>query len=108
MSINAYKLAFTEWYEATTGRSDDYVFSDLKIQTIMISQTRDLSGTSNAVTAQKELAQSLADVYLATDIADTFTVANGKMVSDDLHYSQLGDNDIGVAFADYYYSNILK
>lgn len=108
MSVNAYKLAFTEWYEATTGRSDDYVFSDLKIQTIMISQTRDLSGTSNAVTAQKELAQSLADVYLATDIADTFTVANGKMVSDDLHYSQLGDNDIGVAFADYYYSNILN
>lgn len=108
MSVNAYKIAFTDWYEATTGRSTEYVFNDLKIDSILISQTRDPNGTSNAVEAQKQLASSLDGVYLATDIADTFTVANGKMASDDLHYSQLGDNEIGVAFADYYFQNIFN
>lgn len=57
--------------------------------------------------AQILLASNLDTVTLSTEIVDTFTVANGLMGSDDVHYSQAGDNLVGAALGDsatfYYY-----
>lgn len=52
----------------------------------------------NSDTAQRQLASEYSGIYLATSIAEGFTIENGKMLSDDLHYSQKGDNELGVAF----------
>lgn len=55
----------------------------------------------NASIAQVQLARDYPDIItMATEAADTFTVDNGLMASDDLHYSQLGDNIIGVDLAE--------
>lgn len=57
--------------------------------------------------AQIKLAEDLETVTMATEIVDTFTIANGLLESDGVHYSQAGDNLIGKALgesaADYYY-----
>lgn len=56
-------------------------------------QIRPYNGTT-ATEAQAQIAASDRDVELTT-IAQTFTVANGLMSSDDLHYSQEGRTMIG-------------
>ena len=62
----------------------------------------------NPSIAQIQIAESNSTVTMCTTVADTFTVANGLMGSDDLHYSQKGNNIIGVDFAkscaEYYYT----
>lgn len=45
-----------------------------------------------AVEADRLLADQYEDVYLATDIATTFTVANGLLGPDNTHWTQAGDN----------------
>lgn len=49
--------------------------------------------------AQIKLAENVNSITMATKIVDTFTVSNGLMGDDDLHYSQEGDNIIGKALA---------
>lgn len=46
--------------------------------------------------AQIALAASDDSITLSTSAADSFTVDNHKLVADGVHYSQLGDNIIGV------------
>lgn len=54
------------------------------------------SDAVNAVEAQIQLARENSDtIRIVTDIADTFTVENGLMASDDLHYTQEGCNMLG-------------
>lgn len=45
--------------------------------------------------AQEELASENMNIAIATRSSDYFSVANGKMRFDDLHYSQIGDNLLG-------------
>lgn len=63
-----------------------------------ISKVRQKNGI-NSSAAQTELAEEYWDIVLATDIADRFTVENGLMLPDDLHYSQQGDNLLGAEIA---------
>ena len=53
--------------------------------------------------AYEELAATIGDVYVAThaDLQDSYSIANGLMMPDDLHYSQLGDNALATAAARY-------
>lgn len=104
--VDQYKMYFMEMYNAVSGQDQAHVFNaDYDLPLCMIVQTREANST-NAPTAQEELAAETDGIYLATDVTQTFTVENGLMNSDDEHYSQLGDNMIGVALADYYYETI--
>lgn len=53
--------------------------------------------------ALAELPDLIPDVFLAVqaDIPDSFTQANGELNTDNLHYTQKGDNVIAVALATY-------
>lgn len=53
--------------------------------------------------AYDELAATIGDVYVAThaSLQDSFSIDNGLMMPDDLHYSQLGDNALATAAARY-------
>lgn len=66
----------------------------------------------NPSIAQIQIADSNSTVTLCTSIADTFTVANGLMASDDLHYTQKGNNIIGTKLAEscaaYYYTKEIE
>lgn len=62
------------------------------------------TGASNPVgpsEAQITMSEEYAHIHMATEIADTFTVANGMMESDNLHYNQMGHNKIGTAVGKY-------
>lgn len=106
MSVNAYCIAFKEFYQAISGDSN-YVFNDKwDLDLVLISQVRDPDNTSNVTLAQQRLSAELPNVHIGTDVANTFSIANGLLSADGLHYTQLGDNLIGVALFDYYYSRI--
>lgn len=47
--------------------------------------------------AQELLAEKNPSIVIATDLANTFTVDNGLMGSDNTHYTQAGNNLIGAA-----------
>lgn len=49
----------------------------------------------NSTQAQEELVSENADIAMATRSTTTFTIESGKMLEDDVHYSQIGDNQIG-------------
>lgn len=61
---------------------------------IWVSQTR---GEGGATTAQAELAAEKPGMFQITTVVQSFTIANGLMSSDDLHYSQAGNNILGEA-----------
>lgn len=83
----------------------DAMRSTFGFDSILISKVRAVNGVNSSV-AQIYLADSVPGVYMATEVSDTFTIDNGLMTSDDLHYSQKGDNLIGVAVANYYYDHL--
>lgn len=62
---------------------------------------------ASASNAQMLLAKRLSSVTMATEIADTFTISNGLLGDDGLHYTQAGDNligyDLGYSASHYYY-----
>lgn len=95
LAVDTYKDRFMAMHEGILSGRLGYTFTHC-----FISLPRS-SNATNAVIAQKELAEEHpGTITIATDIADTFTVANGLMSSDDLHYSQLGDNLVGVALGE--------
>lgn len=53
------------------------------------------SVSANASAAQEYLVEHFDKFKMGTDLADSFTVSNGMMYSDDLHYSQNGCNVLG-------------
>lgn len=55
----------------------------------------------NSSVAQMDLAKEYPTIYMGTTAAKGFTVENGLLASDDIHYSQLGDNIIGSDLARY-------
>lgn len=96
MAVDTYKETFTTVWD---NFRDEFGFNS-----ILISQTREANGL-NATTAQAELAGS-NEVYLATTLSQTFTLDNGLMYSDDVHYSQKGKDLIGNALGEYYADNL--
>lgn len=84
--IGVYKNDYMRLHEMLT--SPDYGFKYgfiIKVRTIF----------PNSAEAQEELASENKDIAIATRSSDHFTVENGKMRFDNLHYSQIGDNLLG-------------
>lgn len=93
---------------------DDYemwfknVWSGVKkwgFSTLLISQTRTGQG-GNASIAQEDLAQELNGVYMATKVANTFSIDGGTMQTDNMHYTQTGRIIIAEDWANYYIENL--
>lgn len=95
LPVNAYCGAFVKMNDALT--DPDGVF---KLKSAIISQVRKAS-SENAAEAQSYLASVWSNIFMGTEIAQTFTEANGLLRDDDLHYTQAGYNKIGVALADF-------
>lgn len=91
--VASYKSQFLSMHEAMLrGNLGE------KFQGCFISKVRAINGV-NSSQAQIELCEEVNTIHMATELADTFTVANGLMGSDDLHYSQAGNNVLGAALA---------
>lgn len=91
-NIDAYKREFMRMHNAIL---DGDLGEDFNRCVISLPRAED---ATNAVIAQKELAEAHpSTITIATDAADGFTVDNGLMASDDLHYTQAGMNIIGAA-----------
>lgn len=91
-SISTYKSWFMQMHDALTG-VDDSDFSEYDLPVCYIDLVRTAKG-GNSVTAQKELCIENDNVIMGTSIANTFTISNGLLLPDDLHYSQKGQNVI--------------
>lgn len=74
---------------------------------LLISQTRSGQG-GNASIAQEDLAQKIDGVYMATQVSNTFTIENGLMQTDNMHYTQAGRIIIAEDWADYYIDNLYE
>ncbi|QIB68948.1 hypothetical protein Ami103574_06260 [Aminipila butyrica] len=85
-AVSIYKADYIKLHQLLT--SPDYGF-----QYGFIIKVRSIYAQS--AEAQEELADENADIAIATRSADKFSVENGKMRFDDLHYSQIGDNLLG-------------
>lgn len=89
MDINEYKTRFLALDDAIMDGDLGEPFHH-----VFISKVK----TNASGSAQVQLAAEYPDIItMATTIADTFTIDNGLMGSDDLHYTQAGDNLIGEA-----------
>lgn len=104
------KLCYVVWIQGESNRlitGEEYAERLLEIgtaiingglgidveQPILISKTR---GTGGSVDGQEILTESKPGMFkYATTLATTFTVENGMMASDNLHYSQAGNNALG-------------
>lgn len=84
--VSSYKTSFLLMH-ASMITADE--FSELPFQNAMIVKIQAAKGV-NSSQAQIELPAIDSTIILATTISDTFTVANGLLVSDNLHYSQAG------------------
>lgn len=54
----------------------------------------------NAYVAQYDLASEYDNLHISTNIQNTFTVENGLLYGDDIHYTELGRIEIGKAVVD--------
>lgn len=67
------------------------------------------AGSANA---QMLLAKNIDTITMSTEIADTFTIADGMLASDGIHYLQKADNLIGTALgksaANFYYPPVIE
>ncbi|MBN7771932.1 sialate O-acetylesterase [Clostridium aminobutyricum] len=84
--VNSYKENYMLMHQTLTG--DGYGFQN---GFIILTKPK-FAGSYNA---QLQLADENSDIAIATRSAGSFTVENGKMRFDDLHYSQVGDNLLG-------------
>ena len=94
-AVNAYCGSFVSMNEALTDPDGNF-----KLKSAIISQVRSAS-SANAAEAQAYLTSVWPGIYMGTEIAQTFTVANGLLRDDDLHYTQAGYNKVGVALANF-------
>lgn len=90
-TIDWYKTRFNAMFDA-------FKTLDEPITKCYIDLIRPIRGM-NSYLAQIELSEENDDIYLATDISSTFTIENGCLFYDDVHYTQKGQNLIGVALA---------
>lgn len=99
-SVSTYKTRFLSMHNSLMGDDPDNVFSSTPFDGCLISKVRATNGV-NSSKAELELVKAYDTIYLATDLSDSFTKANGLMLGDNVHYSQLGDNLIGIALGDF-------
>lgn len=100
-SVSSYKGDFNLMHDAILNGT----FSvNGKFTECMIMKTKNTYG--NAPIAQKELANEISTVYLATERADTFDVGS-DMMYDHIHYSQKARNLLGIDLATFYVQNLL-
>lgn len=90
--VNNYVDAFNDLYDNLTSNAFN---ADFKFTFALISQTKD---GMNAATAQNILVDETG-IYMASTAADSFTVANGLLQDDGVHYTQLADNILAEDFA---------
>ena len=92
MAVNTYVSDFMDLYEDLTTN----VFnSDYKLTYALISLTKD---GKNAATAQYKLADKKG-IYMASTAAESFSISDGTLRNDGLHYTQKGDNILARDFA---------
>lgn len=60
----------------------------------LIIQTRE-ENSLNAAKAQEEIVLTHPNILMGSTASQTFTVANGLLASDNIHYTQSGDNIVG-------------
>lgn len=89
-SVADYKESFEELMDS---------FEDYGADEFYIIATREYYG-GNICIAQEELAASYSNVRIATDIAETFTIENGMLDANPIHYSQKGRDAIAFAIMD--------
>lgn len=115
MTVDEYKTKFMNFMDCVDWMGTPKFNDEYKVPICLISKVRvkslelPASGINaiNPAQAQIELAEEYNNIYMATEITDTFTVQNGLMLSDDGHYSQTGDNLIGKNVATYYKTNLI-
>lgn len=105
-AVDVYKRQFMTMHEAILGGELGMAFNHC-----FISLPAEDDST-NAYQAQLQLAQEHpGTITVATDLADTFTIENGLLQSDTVHYTQEGYNEIGTALGEsagsYYAENPL-
>lgn len=88
MPVEEYIERFKEMHDAILSGKLGYTFSHCFISQIM-------EKWGNAVDALYEIADTVPHVSMGSTAALGFTQANGLLSSDNIHYSQLGDNIIG-------------
>lgn len=103
---NVYRICFV-WNQGESDAStpiNTYVqdfdiidnhFHKLGFDTGYIIQTRAAIG-GNATAAQALICENEKDVFMATTIANTFTVENGMIISDGIHYSDKARFVVGI------------
>lgn len=96
--VDEYKGAFMDLFDAISWQSSDRFTPLFKMDQAFIVQTRTVRGP-NPAEALTELAEEYAGIHMATDVTLTFTVDNGMMRSDNLHYTQAAYNILGVQVA---------
>lgn len=89
-TVSQYKESFVELMNA---------FENYGADEFYLVATRDSYG-GNASTAQDELAQEYSNVHMTTEITETFTIENGMLDSNPIHYSQKGRTAICNAIKD--------
>lgn len=89
LSVETYEKKFLNLVDAIIGGELGYQFNHCFVSLIK----SDVGG--NARIAQIKAAEEHPSTITIAADADSFTIENGLMASDDLHYSQLGDNIIG-------------
>ena len=92
MTSSEYISKFLQMHDSILSGEMGYTFDHCFISKVV----SEYSGPSNA---QIQLALQNDTITLSTSLADTFSISNGLMASDGLHYTQAGDNEIGKALA---------
>lgn len=89
-SIDAYKTNFIRLmdYMDSFGFNNGYIVPPRE------------SRGGNAYIAQYDLASEYNNLHISTNIQNSFTVENGLLYGDDLHYTELGRIEIGKAVVD--------
>lgn len=93
-SVNSYKSLFLEMHNALLNGE----CAGINFEGCVLSLVRPKNAV-NSSTAQIELAEEDPTIHLGSVATKSFTVDNGLMGSDDVHYSQLGNNIIGTDLA---------
>lgn len=94
MTIDEYIGYFMKFHKAVMSGDLGYHFQNGIISKIMAKKA------PNPAKAQVHLCEVEPDLYLASESADSFNIADGTLGTDSLHYAQLGDNIIGEEVAE--------
>jgi hypothetical protein len=78
----------------------DARFSPYDFNHEFISKVRSTEGVNSSI-AQIQLAEKYKTIHLASTTSDSFSIDDRTMLDDGLHYSQLGNNIIGIELGEF-------